>query len=61
MQSTFSGPKIALSDKKTEASLKTPSFQTQTKNHAKNVNISTKLNGVGGSTWNFNTPFLISI
>jgi len=50
MQSTFSGPKIALSDKKTEVSLKTPSFQIQSKNHAKNVNISTKLNGFGGIT-----------
>jgi len=58
MQSTFSGPKIALSDKKTEVSLKTPSFQIQSKNHAKNVNISTKLNGFGGSRFIFDAPSL---
>lgn len=50
MQSTISGPKIATSDKKSESSLKTPFFQSQPKNHAKNVNISTKLNGCGGIT-----------
>jgi len=58
MQSTFTGPKFATLDKKTETGHQTRAFKPQTKDYTGLLNISTKFNGIGGSKPYFpNFPF----
>jgi len=50
MQSTISGPKLSVTDKKTETGHQTKSFSSPKKDYTSLLNISTKFNGIGGNS-----------
>jgi len=50
MQSVSRGPKLAVSDKKSETGIQTKSSPTKSKDFTSLLNISTKFNGIGGNT-----------